>query len=161
MDWKMYFYYDEMSPSCLRWGDTRNNGVELGDVAGWINSSGRYCVKLNNKTYLVHRIIFEMLDRKLEYDEIIDHANRNYTDNRISNLRACSASKNAMNRKQIESLVKYKGVDLHKNKYRVRIKLEGKSKHIGYFDDPESAARAYDENALKYFGEFALLNFRQ
>lgn len=96
---------------------------------------------------------------RLGCDDLVDHANRNCTDNRIENLRCCSASKNAMNRGVISSYVKYKGIDFNKGKYRARIKINGKSTHIGYFDSAEEAAMAYDIKALEIFGEFATLNF--
>ncbi len=36
--------------------------------------------------------------------------------------------------------------------------MAGRQIQIGSFSSPEPAARAYNQTALKYFGEFALLN---
>jgi len=61
----------------------------------------------------------------------------------------------------MNSTSKYKGVNRwkSKNKWRVRIKVDGKQKHIGYFKDETQAAKAYDKAAKKYHGKFASLNF--
>jgi hypothetical protein len=37
--------------------------------------------------------------------------------------------------------------------------VDCKSKFIGYFDNEIDAAKAYDQAAIKYHGEFASLNF--
>jgi hypothetical protein len=44
-------------------------------------------------------------------------------------------------------------------KWRAQIMLNGRLIHLGYFTDPVEAAKAYDEAARKYHGEFASLNF--
>jgi hypothetical protein len=44
-------------------------------------------------------------------------------------------------------------------RWRAEIKVNNARHKLGSFRDPISAARAYDEAALIYFGEFARLNF--
>lgn len=94
-----------------------------------------------------------------------DHHNRNGLDNRRSNLRDATASTNAMNnrKRQTGTLGKptssFKGVCLSGNRWRSRIRVEGRLIHLGYFADEIDAALAYDSAARIQFGEFARLNF--
>ena len=63
-------------------------------------------------------------------------------------------------RKQFGTSSKYKGVNQDKlnNKWRAQIMVNGAHETIGRFIKEIDAARAYDEAALKYFGEFAKTN---
>lgn len=53
----------------------------------------------------------------------------------------------------------YRGVTRHGNKWRALIKVNKIDFHLGNFDDPIDAAKAYDEAALKHLGNKARLNF--
>jgi hypothetical protein len=56
---------------------------------------------------------------------------------------------------------KYRGVSWSKSnkKWQAQIYFDGKKHHLGYFEDEEEAARAYDRAARVQHGEKAQLNF--
>jgi len=92
----------------------------------------------------------------------VDHINGNGLDNRRCNLRLCTPSQNAANRKVLPlgKSSQYRGVhwDPRKHKHVAEIKLGKKTKHLGYFDSEEAAAVAYNLAAKDIFGDFAQLN---
>jgi len=93
-----------------------------------------------------------------------DHADRNKLNNQKYNLRAATSSQNCANvPKNKITASKYKGIDYvkSKNHWRVRVKSNSTSIYCGTYLTEELAARAYDEYARKYHGEFAVLNFPQ
>lgn len=88
---------------------------------------------------------------------VIDHINRNPSDNRRSNLRFATRRENQGNlRSSNMSRGEYKGVRrARESTWEARLA----HRYIGSFRSPEEAARAYDAAARDYFGPFALVNF--
>jgi hypothetical protein len=92
----------------------------------------------------------------------VDHVNNNGLDNRRMNLRKATREQNRWNRgKTIRNHSGYKGVNWNRGaqKYRAQITVGRKQIHLGCFDDPVEAARAYDASAREFHGEFARTNF--
>ena len=145
----------------LYWIFKVSDKIKIGQLAG--SFSGKYgIIKYLKKTYQVHRLIF--LYHKGYNPKTVDHINLNTKDNRIENLRDASYSENLRNtRKLTKGLSPYKGVtfDKRRNKWISRIKLKNKRLYLGSFDNEIIAAKEYDKNALKYFGKFANINFKE
>ncbi|MBA43198.1 MAG: hypothetical protein CMF62_04205 [Magnetococcales bacterium] len=93
---------------------------------------------------------------------VIDHINRNRLDNRLSNLRICTAKENSYNRtKPKNSTSKYKGVRKQKNgKFSANLSKDGEIYQIKDLETEVIAAKTYDTLAETYFGEYAGKNFQ-
>lgn len=100
-----YFYYDETSPSCLRWkvdNKVRGNSKTkryAGDTAGYRTKNGYYELKLQGKSYKSHRIIWVLCNKRdLDSTFVIDHIDCNRANNKIENLRLISFHSNTLNK---------------------------------------------------------------
>ncbi len=123
----------------------------------------RNFMKNKKRTHvLMHRFIMQYsLNRQLLSKEQIDHISGDTLDNRLCNLRVCTAQQNLQNSKPHKNCSsKFKGVSWFKRdkKWRCRIHVNDKEKHLGLFESEKEAALAYNEAALRYFGNFAKLN---
>lgn len=115
----------------------------------------RYCV--SNKVGTMHRYI--MRDRIGENEElVIDHINRDTTDNRKSNLRLATRAQNGYNstvRKNNISGVMGVCWKSDKGKWKAFINSKNKQIHLGYYDCFEDAVRARLKAESEMCGEFA------
>lgn len=106
------------------------------------------------KRVMAHRVAWCIANQcDLPDDCQIDHINGVRDDNRIENLRSCSASENARNKEFQKSSLR--GAVFHKGtgKWQASIRI-----HLGSFDTEAEAAKAYEEAASKLHGEFYLPN---
>lgn len=117
----------------------------------------------------MHRIVIGAKE-----GEIVDHINGNVKDNRYENLRIVDHYQNSANRRRVEGgTSQYKGVYRYTQKVKkenmiyeytywwAKLKKEGKVVYRQRFNTEFEAAKAYDEQAIKWHGEYARLNFPQ
>lgn len=120
--------------------------IKAGSEAGRLKYNGYREIRYKGKLYLTHRIVWCLC--KGEWppsDKVIDHINRNRSDNRIQNLRVVSQTENMQNQN-------VKGFFKNKKRYGSQIQIDGVRKHLGTFDTKEEAAAAYRAAKKKYHG---------
>ncbi|WP_420908371.1 HNH endonuclease [Aureimonas altamirensis] len=89
-------------------------------------------------------------------DAYVDHVNWDKSDNRWSNLRQATPAQNMWNRRAPQtSATGCKGVERILDRYRARIKANGRRHDLGCYDTLEQASRAYQDAAKRYHGDFA------
>lgn len=87
-----------------------------------------------------------------------DHVDRNGLNNTRDNLRQATSSQNKANQGlQSNNTSGVKGVSFHKGsgRWEARVKIKGKSHHLGMYDDLTEAGEAVKSAREHAFGEFA------
>ena len=138
-----FAYRPDLGASCLAW-KTSGSG-RRGILAGSKYRDGRWMVILNGKRYPAHRIVWAIVKGEDPVGDI-DHILGYEVGNHIENLRVVEVTgQNQQNRKlQVNNALGYAGVRMISNgRYRAVVYNRGKQKHIGYFDTPEEAHKAY------------------
>lgn len=121
--WEELLYYDESSPSGLRWKIDIGLGFKKSyikcpkdSVAGSLvtNRAKWWQVGYAGKNYYVHRVIWVLKHGSIESDKVIDHLDGNPLNNKIENLRLISNSLNKRNNKKYScNKTGVNGVSLH------------------------------------------------
>jgi hypothetical protein len=124
----------------------------------WHATSGRKayaCFARKDKVIYMHRLIMNPPEGKF-----VDHVDGNSLNYRRCNLRICNKAQNTWNRPAVGGTSRFKGVHRTKDgRWKAGIRVGGQQTFIGLFDDEIEAAKAYDDKAREFFGEFAYLNF--
>jgi len=113
-------------------------------------------VSIDYKKYKIHRLIFLMHHGYLP--EYIDHIDGNPKNNRVENLRECTASQNQWNQGiSSKNTSGIKGVVWHKRvkQWQARVRVSGVRHYLCYFRSAELAEKAVQEFREQHHGTFA------
>ena len=124
----------------------RNNIMKPGNNKGYLQIG----LTKNGKQlkYYIHRLLgIQFIDNPNNFN-LIDHIDINKLNNNLENLRWINKSGNCRNiikRKDCSSI--YRGVycDKGNKKWRADIRIDGKLKYLGSFDNEEDASEAYEK----------------
>ncbi len=141
----------------LVWKRTHRR-VRTGEPVGSMSPTGHIVVKLDRQCYLVHRLVWFIETGK--WPSIIDHANRDPSDNRFVNLREATPAQNQANagaRRNnslgVKGVLKVPG--LRTNPFIAKIRRGGRQVTLGYFPTVQEASDAYHRAARENWGDFA------
>ena len=113
------------------------------------------------KTFKLHRLVGIAFLENPDNKPMIDHIDNTPANNNVKNLRWATNQENLANQgKRENNKSGFKGVCFYKpsNKYRARININGKKKHLGLFKSAEEASKAYETKAKEIHKEFYYKN---
>lgn len=129
----------------------------VGKRAGALAGGSRRYIGIDGNKYHEHRLAFLIVTGSWPEGDV-DHIDGDPSNNRWSNLRPASRTMNLGNQKRRkDNRSGHKGVmwDSQKRQWYASIRRDNKKYHLGYFQDPAQAHKAYMDKAVTLFGEFA------
>ena len=155
VDYKDLLDYDP-NTGVFTWKIKTSSKAMPGYVAGWFDKDGYRCVTVLGKKLKAHRLAWWWVHGVWpEKGYLVDHINRDKSDNRISNLRIATPSQSAMNRgAQSNNKSGHKGVLKVKKYWHAQIMVAGESIGLGYYKNINDAIAAYEKAAKQLHGEF-------
>jgi hypothetical protein len=130
-----------------------HGAYRAGSIAGAINAKGYRQISVRGVLYYAHRLVWLAEHGGLP-DGLIDHINRNRSDNRIQNLRVVSAKENMENTGMYASNASgYKGVhwDRQYGKWVAIVNHNRKRVFAGRYDNVYDAHQAYERKVAQLF----------
>lgn len=130
----------------------RGTRAQVGAIAGHVDSLGYRHIVIEGKRYAAHRLIWLYCHGQWPKEQI-DHIDGDPSNNKLENLREATNSQNSRNRKIASNNASgITGIHWrkHQRKWHAKIKVHGKCKHLGYFDDLGEAALARKAAEEKY-----------
>lgn len=108
----------------------------------------------------LHRLVWRLLERPKTHT--VDHVDGQPLNNAETNLRAATSAQNSQNHRKLKTTNKsgVRGVcwSVRESKWNAQIGIERRVINLGYYADLEEAIRVRDAAALKYHGQYAVLN---
>ena len=150
---KEWLHYDPIT-GIFKWIKSPARCAKVGAVAGSLSGDKYWQIRLLGRNHKAHRLAWLFMTG--EYPEmVIDHRDRNRSNNIFTNLRAADFSQNSSNAiNNRETATNIRGVCLIKGRYEARIRHKGVYHYLGSFDTAEIAKAAYEEAAEELHGEY-------
>jgi len=127
-----------------------SSNTNIGEIVGCINNVGYSVVSVENKLYLVHRIIFLWHHGYLPENDV-DHIDRNKSNNKIENLREISHRCNSRNTKiYSHNTSGITGVTANGDSWVAQIHIDKHNNYLGRFKNFDDAVLARWRAECKY-----------
>jgi hypothetical protein len=136
-------YHSELGP-CWIWTGARNN-------------KGGANIRINHKSFLAYRVIYELMVGPIPDGKEIDHicCNGHLGCVNPSHLRVATQRENSRNKRYVKNSSGFKGVRRRGNgRWQARISDGEKTINLGFYDTPEEAHESYCAKATELFGAF-------
>jgi hypothetical protein len=147
---KELLHYDPIT-GVFTWKQCRGR-QSAGSVAGAL-CHGYIRIHLDGKNYAAHRLAWLWVHGCWPENEI-DHIDRNRANNSIQNLREATRGQNAQNMTlKAAASSRFRGVHFSASraKWVAQIRINGRAKHLGIFENEIDAAAAAEAARVKHY----------
>ena len=135
---KQLFTYNEETGELI--SKVSRGAIAKGSAVGSPSKStgGHLSTAIKGQKYYVHRIIYSMVHKVDISNLVIDHIDRDPTNNRIDNLRACTQMINGSNRASCDDPAY---CYFSKGRWHAAVRIEGEITYLGRFDTKAEASK--------------------